>query len=357
MKSVVLAGGHGTRLKPLTHATQKQLLPVANNPVIEHIIENLREAGIDEIGIVLGGSYPEQIEEHVGDGSEYGVEVSYIHQGEPLGLAHAVSCAEDFVGDDDFIVYFGDTIVLGDIVDELVDAFSSETPGAAVCLQTVDDPSRFGIAELDDDDNITAVLEKPEDPPTDLAYIGVLAFSSDVFGVIERIEPSWRGELELTDVLDEIAHSDKPIHWKRYSDVWMDVGTPADLIETNRILLDRSRDSFTDEVPGDATVQGPVEVGDNCQVASDVVIEGPVSIGNDVTLESGAHIGPYASLGDGVTVEGSTIESSVLLAGSTVVGERTLSGSILGERTTIDEPENDGDERYVVGHESEIITD
>lgn len=304
MKGIILAGGYGTRLRPLTHSTQKQLLPVGNTPVIEYVVEDMKAAGITEIGIVVGGSYPHQVKEHLGDGSRFNIDVTYIPQGEPLGLAHAVDCAKEFVDGDEFLVYFGDTMILGGIAATLASSFDPEIHSAGICVQQVDEPSRFGVIELNERNEITQILEKPTNPPTDLAYIGAIAFSANVFDVIEEIEPSWRGELELTDVLNELTNADKPLDWHRYNDVWIDVGTPEDVLLANEVILDRRQEQFESPVDVDARVEGSVEVGDDCTISEDALIHDPCSIGDGVRIGANAQIGPYVSIGDDAIIEG-----------------------------------------------------
>ena len=189
MKGVLLSGGTGSRLRPITHTGPKQLVPVANKPVLEYAIEDLKEAGITEIGVILGNKGREAIQEALGDGSKYGVDITYIIQGNPLGLAHAAGCARDFVGDDNFVMYLGDNILKAGITD-LVDSFNQGDYGAGIALQKVDDPQAFGIADVDEDGNVTELIEKPDEPPTNLALIGIYVFSNDVFDVIEQLEPS-----------------------------------------------------------------------------------------------------------------------------------------------------------------------
>jgi len=207
MKGLILSGGHGTRLRPLTHTGPKQLIPVANKPVLFYAIEDLKEAGVTDIGLILGTNMPEKVKEAVGDGSKFGVNITYIMQGEPKGLAHAVAVAQDFVGEDPFIMYLGDNILKSGIK-EFVEGFEESDYQARILLQPVDNPRQFGVAELDDKGNVINLVEKPEHPKSDLALVGIYLFKSSIFDVISRIKPSWRGELEITDAIQELLNTE-----------------------------------------------------------------------------------------------------------------------------------------------------
>jgi len=354
MKGLVLAGGRGTRLRPFSYATTKHLLPLANRPLLEYIIENLKAAGITEVGIVVGNPSADVVRPHVGDGSRFGVDVTYIHQGEPLGLAHAVGCAEPFVGDDPFVVYFGDTIVDVDVMGRLVDRFDPSEHAAGLPLKEVDDPSRFGIVEMADDE-IVRIHEKPDDPPTDLAYMGVLALTPTIFEYIDGLEPSDRGELELTDALDALVGGGEPVEYHVEDGLWRDVGTPTDVVETNRILLEGRERRVDGEVADAATVTGRVELESGAVVEPGATVRGPASIGADTRIESGASVGPYTSVGADCTIGKASIESSVVFDDVTVRKRERIVGSLLGSGTELT---NGGDPedgtQYVLGYDSRM---
>jgi glucose-1-phosphate thymidylyltransferase len=355
MKGVILSGGSGTRLRPFTHTGPKQLVPVANKPVLEYAIDDLKAAGITEIGIILGHKGREDIQNRLGDGSEYGVDITYIVQGNPLGLAHAVGCARDFVGNDDFVVYLGDNL-LKDGITELVDSFRSGDYGAGIALQQVDDPGRFGVADVNEAGNVQKLIEKPDDPPSDLALIGIYVFSSDVFEVIERLEPSWRGELEITDAIQLLMDDGHEIDSHVVEGWWKDTGKPEDILEANRLVLggiDRQIDGIVKE---GAEVSGPVELAESAVVESGAVVRGPVSLAADVIVEAGSYIGPYTSIGETTTVSGTHIENSVIIGESEITTDRKLIDSLIGRASTIGSSQGllPNGERLVIGENSDV---
>lgn len=353
MKGVILAGGSGTRLRPITHTTQKQLIPIVNKPVIKHVIEDLKSVGINDIGVVIGGGFPGDIKEFLGDGSTLGVDITYILQGEPLGLAHAVGCTEEFIGDDSFIVYFGDTILGDEITTTLVNSFDPDRHDTGLALQRVETPSRFGVVDINDG-SISRILEKPDDPPTDLAYVGVIAFTPTVFEYIESVRPSWRGELELTEVLHKMATGDATISWNVVDDIWKDVGTPTDVVETNRLLQVDLEHEVWGEISPEADVTRPVSLGEGSVVSESATINGPVVIGKDTTIGPNAQIEPYTSIGDGCTVEGSRVSSSVIMNRAEIRGDQEIENSIIGSGAIINGSAADGPTQYVIGRDSVI---
>lgn len=334
MKAIILAGGSGTRLRPFTYATQKQLLPVVNRPVLEYVITDLERAGIDDIGVVLGGDYPENVRERIGDGSAYGVELTYIHQGDPQGLADAVYCAKEFVGESPFVVYFGDTITGGNVTAELVREFDPNEHEVGIILKPVDDPTRFGVAELDRDGEIRQILEKPDDPPTDLAYIGVQAYTPTVFDVIESLEPSDRGELELTHAIDELV-SEHEAYWTDTDEVWMDVGTVEDLRNANRHFLESLTPKIEGEVSDEADVTGRVYLGDGSTVEAGAEIRGPVHIGDETRIGGDARIGPYVTVGNRCRIERADIRSTVIMDAVEADFDFVLEESVIGPGSSL----------------------
>jgi glucose-1-phosphate thymidylyltransferase len=272
-------------------------------------------------------------------------------QGEPLGLAHAVGCARDFVGDDSFIVYFGDTILGDNITPTLVDSFEQAQSDAGVVLKHVDNPSRFGVVDFDDDE-ITQILEKPDDPPTSLAYVGVLAFTPSIFKYIEEQEPSWRAELELTQVLHNMVAGGSTVSWEIVEGVWKDVGTPDDVIETNKIMLDELEPNIKNDITSDAEIRGPIQVGEGSVIEDSATIEGPAIIGEGTVIRANAHIGPYTSIGDQCTIEDSHIVSSVVMKGTEIKGEQSIKESIIGKSVSIDDFDNSPSRRYIIGRDS-----
>ncbi len=332
MKGLILAGGTGSRLFPLTHTGPKQLMPIANKPVLEYAIEDCREAEIDEVGIILGTKGREVIQEYFGDGSEWGVDITYIVQGEPLGLAHAVGCGREFVGDDSFVVYLGDVMVGGGI-EELVEGFEESEEVVRMGVQRVENPSRYGVLQVDDEYRVEAIVEKPDEPQSDLAAVGIGVFSPTIFDEIERLEPSWRGELELSDANQRLVEKGETIRAYVFDGWWKDTGTPEDMLEANRLVLDG--------VPTDE--RGLVDVGEGSVVEDGATIHGPVSVGDDVTIRAGSEVGPHVSVADGCTVDGTSVENSILSRNCTLATSERLSDSLLGRNVTVgDDPESTG---------------
>ncbi|WP_276272951.1 glucose-1-phosphate thymidylyltransferase [Haloarcula litorea] len=355
MKGLILSGGTGSRLRPITHTGPKQLVPVANKPVIEYAVEDLKEAGITEIGVVLGHKGREEIQEHLGDGSKYGVDITYIIQGNPLGLAHAAGTARDFVGDDDFVMYLGDNI-LNQGISELVDSFETGDYGAGIALQRVDDPQAFGIADVDVDGNVTQLIEKPDDPPTDLALIGIYVFSPAIFNAIERLEPSWRGEVEITDAIQLLLNEGHNIDSHTVEGWWKDTGKPEDILHANRLVLQDFDASVDGTVEGGAEISGPVELAASATIEDGAVVRGPVSIDAEATIETGTYLGPYTSVGSSCRIAGVHIENTVVVGESEITCDEKIVDSLIGRATTIggaDELLPEG-RRLVVGENSDL---
>jgi glucose-1-phosphate thymidylyltransferase len=355
MKGLILSGGRGTRLRPITHTGPKQLVPVANKPVIQYAVEDLREAGVTDIGVVLGNVGREAIQEFLGDGSQFGVDITYIVQGNPLGLAHAVGCAEEFVDGDDFVMYLGDNI-LNDGITELVDSFRDGEYAAGLALQHVDNPNQFGIATVDDDGDIVSLVEKPEDPPSDLAIIGVYVFSPAIFDAVEAIEPSERGELEITDAIHLLLEEGGAIDSHVVQGWWKDTGKPEDILSANRLVLDDIDASRDGTIEDGAEVVGNVDVHGTAVIESGAVVRGPTSLAADVTVESGTYVGPYTSVGEHSRLANVQIGNSVVIGESEITTDESIVDSLLGRGTTIGSsaemlPEG---RRLVIGENSKL---
>ncbi|MBB6647968.1 glucose-1-phosphate thymidylyltransferase [Halobellus ruber] len=355
MKGVILAGGTGSRLRPITHTGPKQLVPIANKPVLEYAVDDLVEAEIDEIGIILGNKGRDEIQEYFGDGSDWGVEITYIVQGEPLGLAHAVGCAKDFVGDDSFVVYLGDDLMREGIT-ELVEDFDSEKYAAGIGLQEVDEPSRYGIVDVNDGGDVIQLVEKPDDPPNNLALIGIYVFTPAIFDQIESLEKSWRGEYEITEAIQGLLDDGKRIQSHMVYGWWKDTGKPEDILHTNRLVLDGIKTSIKGTVENEESVTGRIELGDGSVIEQGAVVRGPVSIGEDTTIRSDTYLGPYTSIGDKCVIDGGHIESSVVVGESEISAERTIVDSLIGRKATITanhKKKPDG-ERLIIGQNSSL---
>ena len=355
MKGIILSGGTGSRLRPITHTGPKQLIPVANKPVIDYAIEDLKEAGITEIGIILGNKGREEIQQHVGDGSEYGVDITYIVQGNPLGLAHAVGCAADFVGDSSFVVYLGDNILKDGIL-ELVESFKNGDYAAGISLQRVENPQQFGVADVDPDGNVIELIEKPDEPPGNLALIGIYVFTPEIFDIIADLEPSWRGELEITDAIQGHLDNDQNVDSHVVDGWWKDTGKPEDILEANRLVLADRPLSKDGTIEKDAETTGSIDLHEDAVIKNGAVVRGPVSIGADVTIEGGTYIGPYTSIGDSSTISNAHVENTVIVGQSKITASEKIIDSLIGAGTTIGSAEEllpDGN-RLVVGENSSI---
>jgi glucose-1-phosphate thymidylyltransferase len=355
MKGIILAGGQGTRLRPITHTGPKQLVSVANKPVIQYAVEDLRDAGITEIGVVLGNLGREDIQSFLGDGSDFDVEITYIVQGNALGLAHAVGCARDFVGDDDFVVYLGDNILKKGIGD-LVESFEAGEYAAGLALQSVDAPGQFGIAETDEDGNVERLVEKPDDPPSDLALVGIYVFSPAIFGAIEAIELSWRDELEITDAIETLIQGGQSVDSHVIKGWWKDTGKPEDILEANRLVLDDRRGTAAGTVEDGADVRGVLDLHETATIEAGAVVRGPVSIGPRSRIEADTYVGPCTSIGPNSRIANVHLENSVLIGESEVAAEGRVVDSLVGRGATIGSAEGLLPEgrRLVVGENSNV---
>lgn len=355
MKGLILSGGRGTRLRPITHTGPKQLVPVANKPVLQYAIEDLRNSGITDIGIILGNLGREEIQEYFADGSEFGVDITYIVQGNPLGLAHAAGCARDFIGDESFVMYLGDNM-LKQGIHELVEGFENNNHAAGIALQRVEKPEQFGVAELNGDDEIIRLVEKPDEPPSDLALIGVYVFSPLVFDVIERLTPSWRGELEITDAIQMLIDDGHSIDSHVVEGWWKDTGKPEDILEANRLVLEDHPGQTNGTIENGAETTGYIDLHKTATIKKGATVRGPVSLGSDVTIESGTYIGPYTSIGAETKIAGAHIENSVVVGESKITSSEKIVDSLIGRGAMVQDTDGLLPEgrRLIVGENSNV---
>ena len=330
MKGLILSGGRGTRLRPITYTSAKQLVPVANKPILFYGIEALAASGIREIGIVVGDTHQE-IRDAVGDGRRWGVTVTYIQQEAPLGLAHAVLTAEHFLGGDTFCMYLGDNLILEPLA-PLVERFRTAKPNCQILLARVPDPTQFGVAQLSGD-KVKRLVEKPKAPPSDLALVGVYMFDANILRAAKAITPSARGELEITDAIQWLIDSGHTVRPHVIEGWWKDTGKLEDMLEANRIILDRL-EPRSEGIVTDSEIHGKVVIERGARVVRSTV-RGPAIIGRDAVVEH-AYIGPFTSVGESVVVRNSEVEHSILLEGSSIadVGGR-IESSLIGKNASI----------------------
>ena len=351
LKGLILSGGRGTRLRPITHTSAKQLVPVANRPVLFYGIQAMAEAGIEEIGIIIAPETGEEIRAAAGDGSRFGVQITYIVQDEPAGLAHAVLTAERFLGEDPFVMYLGDNLLQGGITD-LVGAFQANRPDALILLTPVPDPEHYGVAELRDG-RVVALAEKPARPTTDLALVGVYMFTPAIHDAARAIEPSARGELEITDAIQHLVDTDRRVEPHIVEGWWKDTGRLDDMLEANRLILD----TIATRVDGtlvDSDVHGRVIVEDGARLER-CTVRGPAIIGAGARLTD-CYVGPYTAVGERCVIERAEVEHSILLAGSSVHDlDGRMESSLLGRNVRISRDNRQPRAyRFMVGDNSEI---
>ncbi|MEM3081550.1 MAG: glucose-1-phosphate thymidylyltransferase [Nitrososphaerota archaeon] len=327
MKGIILHGGAGTRLRPLTFSGPKQLIPVANKPVSQYVLEDLRYSGIEEIAIVLGETFPESVREYYGDGSRFGVRITYIYQGKPLGIAHAVGLCKDFIGNDRFVVYLGDNILQNGIK-EYVEHFMNSDYDAMVLLKDVDDPARFGVAEFSKDGKLVRLAEKPKVPPSNYVLVGVYFLTPVIFEVIKRLKPSWRGEYEITDALQMLLEEGYNVGYRFVKGWWFDTGKKDDILYVNAIILDENIKSGNKGEIINSKLEGRVYVDERTKIVNSLV-RGPCIIGKDCIIER-SYIGPYTSVGDSSKIIDSSVEYSVIMEGTIIEGVERLEESLIG---------------------------
>jgi len=331
IKALILSGGRGTRLRPITHTSAKQLVPVANKPILFYGIEAIRNAGITDFGIVVGDTR-EEIKAAVGDGSRFGIKVTYIHQQDPLGLAHAVKVSQPYLKDDPFVMFLGDNLIK-DGITPLVREFERDRPNSQILLAKVRNPQEFGVAELDGD-TVVRLEEKPKQPRSDLALVGVYMFDKTIWEAVDAIKPSKRGELEITDAIQYLIDAKYDVKSHVITGWWKDTGKLEDMLEANRIILSGAESSIEGSVCPETRVEGAVIVGKDTTVTGSV-LRGPVIIGSGCTIK-GAYIGPFTSVADQVEITDSEIEHSIVLESSTIRGlRRRIESSLIGKGVTV----------------------
>jgi glucose-1-phosphate thymidylyltransferase len=351
LKGVILHGGAGTRLRPLTFSGPKQLIPIANKPVSQYVLEDLRDSGVKDIAVVLGEIYPELVREYYGDGGRFNVKITYIYQGRPLGIAHAVGLCEEFIGQDPFIVYLGDNLLQYGIK-KYIEKFIKGDYDAYILLKEVEDPTRFGVAKFDENGRLIGLIEKPKIPPSKYALVGVYFFKPVVFNIIKCLKPSWRGELEITDAIQLMIDRGYRVGYDFVEGWWLDTGKKDDILYANMLILD---ERIQRDVKGEivnSKVEGRVTIGENTKVLNST-IRGPVIIGKSCLIEN-SYIGPYTSIGDRCQILSSSMEQCVILENSLVKDIERLEESLLGRNVKVFKNSRRNIVRLHVGDYSEV---
>ena len=344
MKGIILHGGHGTRLRPLTHTGPKQLLPIANKPMSQFCLETIVETGIRDIAIIIGGVGSDKVREYYGDGKKFGVKITYIEQDEPRGIAHAIRLCKEFINNEKFLVFLGDNIIQKSIKD-VVGKFQNSDFDATVLLCEVDEPSRFGIADVENT-RILKITEKPENPRSNLAVTGIYLLTPKIFEIIDDLKPSWRNELEITDALDNLLKQNNNISYDMITDYWKDTGTPEDIIHANgeiiTNMLINSKKEKEDHI-----------IGQDSIIESGVKITGPVIIGKNCSILSDTSIGPNVSVGDDTVISASSIEDSIIMETCKIESSSEIKDSIIANNSEI--KDNSGNEKiFLLGEGSKI---
>jgi glucose-1-phosphate thymidylyltransferase len=351
MRGLILSGGKGTRLRPITHTSAKQLVPVANKPVLFYGIEAMADAGIREVGIIIAPETGAEIRAAAGDGSQFGLSIEYIEQDEPLGLAHAVLTAEPYLDGSPFVMYLGDNLLRDGIVD-LVETFRTEQPEALILLTPVPDPQHYGVAELSDG-RVARLVEKPKEPKTDLALVGVYMFTPSIFEAARAIEPSWRGELEITDAIQTLVDRGLRVDPHIVHGWWKDTGQVQDMLEANQLILDDLPASVEGELV-DSRVEGRVVIAEGARLER-ATVRGPAIVGRGTTITD-AYIGPYTAIGDDVNISRAELEHSIVLSGSSISDlEYRIEASLIGKNVRIGRgPALPKAYRFVVGDNADV---
>ena len=355
MKALILSGGKGTRLRPLTYSGAKQLVPVANKPVLWYGIEEMVAAGITDIGIIISPETGAEVRGKTGNGECFGAKITYIIQDQPAGLAHAVQVARPFLGDSPFVMYLGDNLIQLGELRYFLQQFSQQQPDALILLHSVDNPSAFGVAEVDETGRVLQLIEKPKVPPSNLALVGVYFFSHLIYNAIANIQPSARGELEITDAIQYLINQEKQVLSYNLQGWWLDTGKKDDLLEANRLILDTYLTaSVLGEVDAQSQISGRVQIGVQSKVIN-CTIRGPVVIGSNCHLEN-CFIGPYSSIANNATLIDTDLEHSVILEGAKIAGiHQRIIDSLIGQRAQLTlAPRRPKALRFLIGDDCQI---
>jgi len=352
MKGVILHGGHGTRLRPLTHTGPKQLLPIANKPMSNYCVDTLIQAGINEIAFIIGGIGAEKVKEFYGNGEKFGVKFSYIEQDYPKGIAHAISLCEDFINDEKFVVFLGDNIINKNISEYILN-FQKSNVEASLLLCEVNNPSQFGIAEIKNN-KIVNITEKPKNPITNFAVTGIYCLTSHIFEIIKKLKPSWRNELEIADALQMLIEEEEELTFEMITDFWKDTGTPKDIIQANKKILENMKEFQKGVIEEGVIISGKVMIEKGTIIKKGVRITGPVIIGKNCIIENDSHIKENTSIGNNCQIRGSTITDSIIMSDCIFEGKFDIKNSIIGSNSKILQNSNNTNNEFLLGEGSQI---
>jgi len=352
LKGIILHGGHGTRLRPLTHTGPKQLLPIANKPMSQYCLETLVDAGILEIAIIIGGIGSNKVQEYYGNGEKFGAKIIYVNQDYPRGIAHAINLCKEFIGNDKFVVFLGDNIIKKSIADYVL-RFKQSDASALILLCEVSNPTQFGIADVKDG-IIKKIMEKPKEPPTNLAVTGIYLLTPIIFDIIDRLKPSWRNEYEITDALQMLLEENHKIIYDMITDYWKDTGTPYDIIHANEVILSSMKPYFLGTKEENVSITGNVMIGEGVLIKNGSRIVGPVIIGKECIIGPDAHIGPNISIGDNSKLSRCNIENSIIMSGCNIDGDVKIRNSIIAFNSEIVKTDNADSNVFLLGEGTKI---
>ena len=353
MKGIILHGGHGTRLRPLTHTGPKQLLPIANKPMSQYCLESIRDGGITDIAIIIGGIGSNKVQEYYGSGENFGVKITYVNQDLPRGIAHAIQLCKEFIGNEKFVVFLGDNILKKKIVD-YISRFQQSDASASILLCEVSNPTQFGIADVKDG-IIKKIMEKPKDPPTNLAVTGIYFLTPTIFDIIDRLKPSWRNEYEITDALQMLLEENHKIIYDIVTDYWKDTGTPHDIIHANEVILSSMKPYFHGTKEENVTIYGDnVMIGEGTVIKSGSKIVGPIIIGKKCIIGPDTHIGPNISIGDNSKLSRCDIKNSIIMPGCNIDGDFKIRDSIIAFNSEIVKTDNADSKVFLLGEGTKI---
>ena len=353
MKGIILHGGFGTKLRPLTHTGPKQLIPIANRPISQYVLEDLQSSGITEIAIILGNIHSEKVIEHYGNGEKFGVKIQYLHQDKPKGIAHAISLCKDYANNQPFIVYLGDNLLKGGIKN-FVESFENSNYDAMILLCEVKNPQRFGVAKFDENGKLTQLIEKPKDPPSNYALTGIYFFKPVIFQMIKQLKPSWRGELEITEAIQLLLENGYKVGYEIVQGWWKDTGTPEDILEANRLILDELKPEIKGKIKNDTSIQGRVSIGKNTIIKENALIRGPAIIGENTTIEPNVYVGPYTSIGNNCAIKRGEIENSIIMDNCTININDRITDSLIAPHSKITSNNTSPRKKFIIGERTYI---